>query len=127
MKVGSSRNDHTLTVYAFLGSATFTTLFFLLQSKDLLKYYDLFVPITAITSILFILAVVGRLQISNGNISSRSHYGAIVNLFVVVGFVLILSIIALLVMEVNFVLGIITGIFTLTLYIILDVTYRKSR
>jgi hypothetical protein len=126
MSVGFPKNDYVLTVYAFLGSATFTALFFLLQSKDTLKNYDLFVFITSLASILFILAVVGRLNISNGNIRSGTIYSTIVGLFALFGFISILSIIVLLVIEINFVLGIIVGVSTCTLYVILDMIARKS-
>ena len=126
MSVGSLKNDYVLTVYAFLGSATFTALFFLLQSKDILKNYDLFVFITSLTSILFILAVVGRVNISKGSIQPGTTYATIVGLFALFGFILILGVIVLLVIEINFVLGIIMGIVTLTLFLILDIIARKS-
>lgn len=126
MSSGFPKNDYILTVYAFLGSATFTALFFLLQSKDILKNYELFVFITAIASILFILAVVGRVQISNGSIQPGTKYADIVGLFAVSGFIMILGIIVLLVIEINFVIGIVVGIATLTLYLILDIIARRT-
>lgn len=127
MSGGFPKNDYLLTVYAFLGSATFTALFFLLQSKDILKNYDLFVFITAIASILFILAVVGRVQISNGSIQPGTTYADMVGLFALSGFILILGIIVLLVVEINFVLGIVVGVVTLTLFLILDRIARRTR
>lgn len=126
MSAESSRQDHFLTVFAFLGSATFTALFFLLQSKDLVKNYDFLVFIISIASILFILAVVGRLNISNGRIKSGTTYSTIVGLFAVSGLFLILLIIVLLIMEINFVVGIIVGVVAFTLYAVLDITARKS-
>ena len=122
----SSQQDHVLTVYAFLGSATFVALFFLLQSKDFIKNYEILVFIVAITSILFILAVVGRLNISNGRIRVGTIYANIVGVLAVSGFFLILLIVVLLIAEVNLVLGIIVGVCTLTFYVILDITARKS-
>jgi len=121
-----SQQDHVLTVYAFLGSATFVALFFLLQSKEFIKNYDIFVFIVAIASILFILAVVGRLNISNNRIKSGTIYANIVGVLAVSGFFLMLLIIVLLIVEVNLVLGIIVGVCTLTLYGILDIAARKS-
>jgi len=126
MSIGIPKSDHVLTVYAFLGGATFTALFFLLQSKDMFKNYDLFVFIISIASILFILAVVGRLNISNGNIRSGTIYSTVVGLFALSGLFLILLIIVLLTMEINFVLGIIVGVCTFTLFVILDIIARKS-
>jgi len=121
-----SQQDNVLTVYAFLGSATFVALFFLLQSKDFIKNYEIFVFIVAITSILFILAVVGRLNISNGRIRAGTIYASIVGILAISGLFLILLIIVLLIAEVNLVLGIIVGVCTLTFYVILDITARKS-
>lgn len=121
-----SQQDHVLTVFAFLGSATFVALFFLLQSKDFIENYELLVFMVSIASILFILAVVGRLNISNGRIRVGTIYANIVGVLAVSGFFLMLLIIVLLIAEVNLVLGIIVGICTLTLYGILEITARKS-
>ncbi len=126
MSFGLPKSDSVLTVYAFLGSATFTALFFLLQSKNTIQNYDGFIFITSLASILFILAVVGRSKISTGNIKSGTTYATIVGLFAVSGFFLILVIIVLLVMEINFVLGIIVGVFAFTLFLIIDIIARKS-
>lgn len=126
MSIGFSSNDHILTVYAFLGSATFAALFFILQSKDILQNYELFVILISMSSILFLLAVVGRLNISNGRIKSGTAYALVVGIFAVSGLGLILLIIVMLVAQINFTVGIIVGIFTFTLFLILDILARKS-
>lgn len=122
----SSQQDHVLTVFAFLGSATFVALFFLLQSKEFIKNYDILVFMVSIASILFIIAVVGRLNISRGRIEEGTIYANIVAVLGISGFFLILLIIVLLIVEVNLVLGIIVGICALTFYGILEITSRKS-
>jgi hypothetical protein len=126
MSDGLPKSDHNLTVFAFLGSATFTALFFLLQSKNIIQNYDFLILIVSIASILFILAIVGRLHISNGNINSNTTYGIIVGLFAVIGLFLILLAIISLVMENNFVIGFIVGVCAITSYLILDIIARKS-
>jgi len=126
MSVGFPKFDYVLTVYAFLGSATFTALFFLIQSKDIVKSYDFFVLITSMASILFLLAVIGRLNISNGRIKSDTTYGSVVGYFALFGFGLMLLVVVLLVFEINAILGIILGVFTFTTYLILDITARRA-
>jgi hypothetical protein len=117
--------DHILTVSVFLGSVTFSALFFLLPSKDILKYYDLLVLLTSFASILFILASVGRMSISSGHTPS-SIFKRLVGLFTISGLVLIFTILSILIAEVNLVLGIIVCIVALTLFIIFEIVSRKS-
>ena len=124
--MSTSEQDHVLTVFAFLGSATFVALFFLLQSKDFVENYELLVFMISIASILFILAVVGRLNISIGRIKKGTIYAKIVGVLAVFGFFLILLIVVILIAEVNLDLGIIVGVCTLTLYGILEIIARKS-
>ena len=120
------KSDHVLTAYVFLGSATFTALFILIQSKDIIKNYDFLIFIVAIASILFILAVVGRLNISTNLIDPETIYTKAVGTFAVSGLILILLAIVLLISEINFVLGVITGVCTFTLFMILQMLARKS-
>jgi len=126
MSQNTPKNDNTLTAYVFLGGATFTALFILIQSKDIIKNYDFTIFIVAIASILFILAVVGRLNISNGIIKSGTTYSRIIGIFALAGLFLILLTLVLLIVEINIVLGVIIGICAITLFIILDITARKS-
>jgi len=121
-----SQQDNVLTVYAFLGSATFVALFFLLQSKEFIKNYDALVFIVAIASILFILAVVGRLNISNNRIKSGTVFANLVSWMAVSGFFLILVVLSLLIAEINLVLGIIVVVFIITLVAILEILAHKS-
>lgn len=125
MSLGFPKNDHILTVSVFLGGVTFTALFFLLQSKDILKNYDLLVVLTAFASILFILTTVGRMSISSGYTPS-SIFKQLVGMFALIGLFLIFTILVLLIIEVNLVLGIIVGIFTFTLFVLFEIVSRKS-
>ena len=122
-----SKNDHILTVYIFLGGATFTALFFLLQFRNAVEWYNYLVPIVAITSIIFIIGSVARLQISNGHISTNTPYATLVGFFGIAGFFLILLSIVLLIVQVNLVLGIIVAVSTVVLFGVLDIVARKSR
>lgn len=126
MNVEPQKNDHILTVHIFLGSASFTALFFLLQFRDNAQYYDYLVPIVAIASILFIISSVARLNINNGRIGTNTHYATIVGVFGVFGFFLILLSVVLLIVQVNLYLGIIVGVCTLTFFAMLEITARKS-
>lgn len=126
MSTEPQKNDHRLTVNTFLGSATFTALFFLLQSRDTVKYYDYLVPVVAIASILFIIVAVARLNINSGRIGTNTYYATIVGCFSVSGFVLTLLSIVLLIAGINFVLGIIVGVCTFTFFTMLEITARKS-
>ena len=121
------KHDHILTVFAFLGSATFTALFFLLQAKDIVKDYNFFVASVAIASILFIILVVARLNISTGRIRTDTSLAKIVSWLGVFGFLWILIILILLLMEINRVVGIIVGVCSLTFYIVVEIAARKSK
>ena len=120
-------NDHRLTIFIFLGSASFTALFFLLQSKDTIKNYDFFVTSVAITSILFIILAVARLNISVGRIHTNTPLSKIVSWLGVVGFLLIIIVLTLLIItQVNYIVGSIVGIFGIGIYVLIDIATRKS-
>ncbi len=125
MSAESQKTDHRLTVNVFLGSATFTALFFLLQARDTVKYYDYLIPVVAIASILFIIVSVARLNINSGRIGIKTHYATVVGCFSVSGFYLILFSIVLLIVGINVVLGIIVGICTFTFLTMLQITACK--
>ena len=62
MSAEPQKNDHRLTVNTFLGSATFTALFFLLQSRDTVKYYDYLVQVVPIATIFFPMLVINSVD-----------------------------------------------------------------
>jgi len=126
MSSESPRQDYVLTAYAFLGGATFTALFFLLQAKDIVKNYDFFVGSVAIASILFIMLVVGRLNISTGRIRTGTIFARMLGWLGFSGFLWLTIILILLLMEINFIVGIIVGVCSLAFYIMLDIAARKS-
>lgn len=117
--------DHALTVNIFLGGATFTALFFLLQSKGTVQNYDLLVFLTAVTSILFILASAGRASISSGY-SQSSIFSQLVGTLTIIGLFLIFGILSLLIVEVNFMVGVIVCIFAFALLTMVEIISRKS-
>ena len=121
------KSDHILTVYVFLASATFTALFFLLQSNSPVKNRDFFVTCVAIASMLFIILVIARLNVSNGIIPSGKKYTELLGILSVIGFILVLLILVLLlILEINYLVGIIVGVFTFSFYIIIDIVARRS-
>lgn len=122
-----SSNDHILTVHVFLASATFTALFFLLQAGELVKNRDFFIASVSIASILFLILTIARLNISNGIIKPNSSYARLTGYLSAIGFIFVLLILVLLLLlEVNLIIGIIVGVFTFTIYVIIDVVARKS-
>lgn len=122
------KHDHILTVFAFLGGSTFTALFFLLQSKDIIKNYDFFVASVSIVSILFIILVITRLNISTGRIRTNTIFAKMVSYLGIIGFAWLIIILILLLMErISYTVGIIVGVCSLAIYLMLDITARKSK
>jgi len=55
-------NTQSPTVNAFLGGITFTALVIFTQSQNTFKLHDLLIPLTAFTSILFIMATLSSMK-----------------------------------------------------------------
>lgn len=127
MSVEPPKHDHILTVFAFLGSAAFTALFFLLPAKNIVKDYDFFVASVAIASMLFIILVIARLNISTGRIKTDTIFAKMVSCLGIAGFVWILIILILLLIGINLVVGIIVGFCSLVFYAMVEITARKSK
>jgi len=127
MSIAQPKPDYILTVYIFLGSATFTALFFILQSKNIVTNYDFFVASVGIASILFILLIVARLNISNGRIKPDTDFAQFVGWLGIAGFVWIIFIIIALISEINYIVGFIVGMVSLAFYLTMEITIRRSK
>ena len=127
MSAEALKQDYILTVFAFLGGSTFTALFFLLQSKDIVKNYDFFVASVAIASILFIILVMARLNISTGRIATNTILAKTVSYLGIIAFWWLLIILILLLIEINFIAGITVGVVSLIFYLMIDIASRKSK
>ena len=123
----NSKQDYILTAYGFLGGATFTALFFLLQDKDPIVYHNAIVGGLATTSILFLILFVARLNISNGNIKPNTLFSKTVSWLGVAGFGSLLIILIMLVMNVNSTIGLIVLSCTVGFIVLLQITARRSR
>ena len=127
MSAPQSKPDYVLTVNIFLGSATFTALFFLLQAKDKIQNYEFFITSVAVASILFILVVVGRLNISNERIKSNTPFATLLGGLSIAGFVWIIIILVVLIFQINSLAGFIVGIISLGFYCAMEITIRRSK
>ena len=126
MSITPPKPDHISTAHIFLGGATFTALFFLLQAKDKIQNYEFFVTSVAIASILFILLVVGRLNINSGKIKTDSAFATLLGYLGVAGFVWVILILVGLVYQINSIAGVIVGIVSLGFYFVMEITIRRS-
>jgi len=120
-------HDYVLTVYVFFASTNFTALFFLLQTKNTIQNYEFFVTGVAIASMLFILLVMGRLNISRGHIKESETFGQLIGWLGVGGIAWMMFILIALLWEIDFVIGVIVAVFSYTIFAILEVQARRSR
>lgn len=124
MTIENSSHDPQFTAFAFLAGTTLTSLFFLIQtdSKNVLL-----LTLLGVASMLFMVATIGRLNVTTGRISKGSTYSNVLSGMVITGLGILLTSIALIVFDFNVISGVIVIIVLLLSLYIVESLARKSK
>lgn len=115
--------DHHFTAFAFLSGTSLTTLYFLIQSDS--KNTTL-LTFLGVASMLFIIATIGRLNVTTRRIARGSDYSHALSWMVIIGLALLVVSLALLIFDFNAVSGIIVLVVMVVSLSIIEYLARKS-
>ena len=124
--MNENSNDPIFTGIAFLSGITITSLFFVLQNSTLSNNFYLITPLTT-SSLLFILATIARLNISNNRIPKSSKFSKAISLMTIAGLYLLLLSLFQIIFKFNPISGVIAFLVLAGCWIILNNLEAKSK
>jgi hypothetical protein len=124
MATENSSHDPQFTAFTFLSGTTLTSLFFLIQTDSKNVFL---LTLFGVASMLFIVATIGRLNVTTGRIPKGSRYSNVLSGMVIIGLGILLTSIGLIVFDFNAISGVIVIIVLLLSLYIVESLARKSK